>query len=209
MASGKSSYKCSNCTSTGKSTRTDDTPVKQRSVSLSDSTRKILSPERQLISPCPVSTDSLSVQLERARLNSRTTIYMIQILVDMVGKFSEEVALLISEKFDTRKQIMDLKVPSDRRPEPSTSVGSLPPAAKSYSEVAVARWHGQHFVSASVTDISTFTVKSTTGTQLKRHRETVTRVLNSATKRGIYYEWLKERFKQVNIQQDTNSQVSA
>ncbi|KDR13047.1 hypothetical protein L798_13280 [Zootermopsis nevadensis] len=158
MASGKSSYKCSNCTSTGKFTRTNDTPVKQRSVSLSDSTKKIISPERQPVLPCPDinSIDTLSVQLETVRLNRQTTIDMLQILVDMVGKLSEEVTLLKSENLDMRRKIMDLKGPSDRTP-----VRSLPSAAECYSEVAVARLPVQHSVSASVSDISTFPVKST------------------------------------------------
>ncbi|KDR23788.1 hypothetical protein L798_11363 [Zootermopsis nevadensis] len=88
---------------------------------------------------------------------------MLQILVDMVRNLSEEVTLLKSENLDMRRQIMDLKVPSDITPGPSTFVRSLPPAAKSYSEVAAACLPVQHSVSASVPDISTVPVKSTAG----------------------------------------------
>jgi hypothetical protein len=51
-SSGKSTFKCAACIKLLKTNRNDDTPVKpQRSMSASEATKKVMSPERQLNLP--------------------------------------------------------------------------------------------------------------------------------------------------------------
>jgi hypothetical protein len=64
----------------------------QRSLSASDAIKKILSPERQLILPAVCTKEALSDQIETVRLNGQATMEMIEMLVAMVSKLSDEVA---------------------------------------------------------------------------------------------------------------------
>jgi hypothetical protein len=69
-SAGKSSFKCVSCTKLIRSTSNNDIPVKpQCSLSTSDARKKVLSPERELNLPELTSNESLSVQIERVRLN--------------------------------------------------------------------------------------------------------------------------------------------
>src|SRR5215470_15618361 len=64
-SSGNSTFKCVACIKLVRTTRHDDTPVKpQCSLSASEATKKVISPERQLNLPEITSNESLSVQIE-------------------------------------------------------------------------------------------------------------------------------------------------
>jgi hypothetical protein len=63
-------------------------------VSTSDLEKKVISPGRDLILPEIANVESISVQLETIRLISVCTNNLIESLIQVVSKFSEEVGLL-------------------------------------------------------------------------------------------------------------------
>jgi hypothetical protein len=108
--SGSSSYKCEAWTKLLKTSRTDETPVQmQQLLSASDATKKMVSPERQLIFPPVCNKDSISVQIETVCLNGQSTIQMLVSLLGMVSKLTEEVTHL-KDNADIECQIKDLLV---------------------------------------------------------------------------------------------------
>jgi hypothetical protein len=61
----------------------------QRSLSTSDASKKVISPERQLILPSVCNKDSIRVQIKTVRLNGQSTIEMLESLLSMVSKVTE------------------------------------------------------------------------------------------------------------------------
>ena len=82
-STGKSSYQlCMACTKLLRSARNDNRPVKpQCSLSASDATQKVISPDRQLNLPQLTSNESLSFRTEAVRPNGQTTINLVEKLL--------------------------------------------------------------------------------------------------------------------------------
>jgi hypothetical protein len=86
--------------------RNEDTPTRTlRSASTSELEKKVVSPGRDLIIPEIANMESISVQLETLRLNSVCTNNLIESLIQMVSKLSEEVGLLRKDN-----EILKMKV---------------------------------------------------------------------------------------------------
>jgi hypothetical protein len=120
-ASGRSSYKCEACIKLLK--RTEETPSKmQWSLSVSDATKKVVSPERQLILSPVCSKDSISAQIETVCLNGQSTVQVLESLLVMVSKLTEEVTHLKKDNADLTCQIKDLLGPVAGPVGPSGSV---------------------------------------------------------------------------------------
>ncbi|KDR12811.1 hypothetical protein L798_13273 [Zootermopsis nevadensis] len=95
MSSGVSTFKCVSCCIGSRASRDDNTPVRAtRSASTADLPLKIVSPDRELILPTFKDPESLSVQLETVRLNGVNTHNLVENLVQMVLKLSEDVQQL-------------------------------------------------------------------------------------------------------------------
>jgi hypothetical protein len=90
----------------------------QRSLSASDASKKILSPERQLILRAVCTKKALSVQI---RFNGHVAMEMIETLVAMVSKLPDEDAHLKIDNVELKKQTSDLKGIAVGTPAPSTS----------------------------------------------------------------------------------------
>jgi hypothetical protein len=76
-----------------------------RSASTSELEKKVVSPGRDLILPEIANMESISVQLETLRLNGVCTNNLIENLIQMVSKLSEEVGLLRKDN-----EILKMKV---------------------------------------------------------------------------------------------------
>jgi hypothetical protein len=95
MSNGESTYKCGACVKEVRTLRKRDTPIRTlRSASTSELEKKVVYPGRDLILPEIANMESISVQLETLRLNSVCTNNLIDSLIQMVSKLSEEVVLL-------------------------------------------------------------------------------------------------------------------
>jgi hypothetical protein len=91
MSQGDSSYKCAECVKAILSSRHENTPILGlRSASTSELPKK-LSPEMELILPTLKDPESLSVQIETVRLNGANTNNLVENILQMVLKLTEEV----------------------------------------------------------------------------------------------------------------------
>jgi hypothetical protein len=92
MAEGESTFKCAECVKVLRSSRDENTPIRSmRSASTSELHKKLLSPGREVLLPNLKDSDSLSVQIKTVRLNGVNTTNLVENLVEMVLKLSEEV----------------------------------------------------------------------------------------------------------------------
>jgi hypothetical protein len=95
MSNGESTYKCGAYVKELHTVRNEDTPIRTlRSASTSDLEKKVVSPGRDLIIPEIANVESISVQLETIYPNSVFTNNLIESLIQVVSKLSEEVGLL-------------------------------------------------------------------------------------------------------------------
>jgi hypothetical protein len=66
-------------------------------VPASDTSKRVISPERELLLPELTYSESLSVQIETVRLNGQTTIALVEKIMSMVTDLTSEVARLKSD----------------------------------------------------------------------------------------------------------------
>jgi hypothetical protein len=96
MSNGDSTYKSGKCVKKLRTMRNEDTPIRTlRSASTSELGKNVVCPGRELMLPEIANEESISVQLETVRLNSVNTNNLVETLIQMVAKLSEEVGLLL------------------------------------------------------------------------------------------------------------------
>ena len=146
-STGKSSCKCVACKKHLRSTRNSDTPDKpQRSLSVSNATKKVISPESRLNLPELTSNEYLRVQIETVRLNGQTTVNLVEKLLAVVTKLTAEVTQLRSDNAVLKVQIGELQNLLSTKlchMEAAAGTSSSQPRVVSYKDALASSQHQQ------------------------------------------------------------------
>jgi hypothetical protein len=126
MVDGVSTYKCVSCVLSSRRSGDDSTPIRNlRSASTSELSLKVVSPDREIVLPKLKDTESLIVQFETVRLNGASTHSLVENLVQVVLKLSENLHQLrkVNEylKFHLNRFIINVPGPSVHAIRPSPS----------------------------------------------------------------------------------------
>jgi hypothetical protein len=128
-------------------TRNDDTPVKpQRSLSVSEATKAVISLERPLNVPELTSNESLSVQIETVRLSGQTAISWVEKLLAMVTNLTAEVSQLKTDNAVLKDQMCELQYLLSAKSchmNAAAGTSSSKPAGMSYNDAVASNQHQQ------------------------------------------------------------------